>query len=42
MPILGELTHKRDLTTAKESFDELTEFLERFPESAYVEDAKEE
>ena len=40
VPVLGELTHKRDLTTAKESFDELTEFLERFPESAYVEDAK--
>ena len=34
VPILGELTYKRDLTTAKESFDELTEFLERFPESA--------
>ena len=40
VPVLGELTHKRDLTTAKESFDELTEFLERFPESPYVEDAK--
>ena len=40
VPILGELTHKRDLTKAKESFDELTEFLVRFPDSNYVEDAK--
>ena len=40
VPILGELTYKRDLTQAKESFDELTEFISRFPESSYVEDAK--
>jgi outer membrane protein assembly factor BamD len=40
VPILGELTYKRDLTKAKESFDELTEFISRFPESSYVEDAK--
>ena len=40
VPILGELTYKRDLTKAKESFDELTEFLERFPDSNYAEDAK--
>ena len=40
VPVLGELTYKRDLTQAKESFDELTEFISRFPESSYVEDAK--
>ena len=40
VPLLGELTYKRDLTKAKESFDELTEFISRFPESSYVEDAK--
>ena len=40
VPILGELTYKRDLTQAKESFDELTEFISRFPESSYLEDAK--
>ena len=40
VPILGELTYKRDLTKAKESFDELTEFLDRFPDSNFVEDAK--
>ena len=40
VPLLGELTYKRDLTQAKESFDELTEFISRFPESSYVEDAK--
>ena len=40
VPLLGDLTYKRDLTLAKESFDELTEFITRFPESAYTEDAK--
>ena len=40
VPILGELTFKRDLTSAKESFDELTDFISRFPESSYVGDAK--
>ena len=40
VPVLGELTYKRDLTRAKESFDELTEFISRFPESSYIEDAK--
>ena len=40
IPLLGDLTYKRDLTLAKESFDELTEFITRFPESAYTEDAK--
>ena len=40
LPVLGDLTYKRDLTSAKESFNLLTEFLTRFPESIYVEDAK--
>ena len=40
LPVLGDLTYKRDLTSAKESFNLLTEFLTRFPESTYVEDAK--
>ena len=40
VPLLGELTYKRDLTRAKTSFEELTEFISRFPESNYVDDAK--
>ena len=40
LPVLGDLTYKRDLSSAKESFNLLTEFLTRFPESTYVEDAK--
>ena len=34
------MTHKRDLSSAKVSFNELTEFITRFPESSYVEEAK--
>tara|TARA_B100000674_G_scaffold424137_1_gene377147 strand:+ start:352 stop:1125 length:774 start_codon:yes stop_codon:yes gene_type:complete len=40
VPLLGELTYKRDLTRAKASFEELTEFISRFPESNYIGDAK--
>lgn len=40
LPVLGDMTHKRDLSSAKVSFNELTEFITRFPESSYVEEAK--
>ncbi len=40
LPVLGDLTYKRDLSSAKESFNLLTEFLTRYPESIYIEDAK--
>ena len=40
LPLLGDLTHKRDLTKAKDSFKDLTEFITRYPESNYLEDAK--
>ena len=40
VPLLGELTYKRDLTRAKASFEELTEFISRFPESNYIGDPK--
>lgn len=40
VPILGELTYKRDLSSAKKSFKDLSEFLSRFPESEYADDAK--
>tara|TARA_B100000212_G_C27315177_1_gene507583 strand:+ start:52 stop:813 length:762 start_codon:yes stop_codon:yes gene_type:complete len=40
LPVLGDLTYKRDLTSAKESFKLLNDFLSRYPESIYVEDAK--
>tara|TARA_B100000925_G_C21891153_1_gene422871 strand:- start:143 stop:865 length:723 start_codon:yes stop_codon:yes gene_type:complete len=40
LPVLGDLTYKRDLTSAKESFKFLSEFLTRYPESIYVEDAR--
>ncbi len=40
VPILGELTYKRDLSSAKKSFKDLSEFISRFPESEYADDAK--
>ena len=40
LPLLGDMTHKRDLSRAKESFDDLSEFLTRYPESEYAGNAK--
>jgi outer membrane protein assembly factor BamD len=40
MPLLGEMTHKRELSAAKESFQDLGDFIDRFPESEYAGNAK--
>lgn len=40
VPFLGEMTHKRELSKAKESFEDLSDFLTRFPESEYSGNAK--
>ena len=40
VPLLGEMTHKRELSAAKESFEDLGDFIDRFPESEYVGNAK--
>ena len=40
LPFLGDMTYKRDLSKAKESFDDLSEFLTRYPESEYAGNAK--
>ena len=34
------MTFKRDLSKAKESFDDLSEFLTRYPESEYAGNAR--
>ena len=39
-PFLGEMTHKRELAEAKESFEDLSDFITRFPESEYAGNAK--
>ena len=39
-PFLGEMTHKRELSEAKESFEDLNDFITRFPESEYAGNAK--
>ena len=39
-PFLGEMTHKRELSEAKESFEDLSDFITRFPESEYAGNAK--
>ena len=40
LPLLGEMTHKRELSAAKESFQDLGDFIDRFPESEYAGNAK--
>lgn len=40
LPFLGDMTFKRDLSKAKESFDDLSEFLTRYPESEYAGNAR--
>ena len=40
LPFLGDMTYKRDLSKAKESFDDLSEFLTRYPESEYAGNAR--
>ena len=37
-----DMTFKRDLSKAKESFDDLSEFLTRYPESEYAGNARQE
>jgi outer membrane protein assembly factor BamD len=39
-PFLGEMTHKRELSEAKESFEDLSDFITRFPESEYAGNAR--
>ncbi len=39
-PFLGEMTHKRELSEAKESFEDLGDFITRFPESEYAGNAR--